>query len=867
MTNVSLSQTKRILRTALAAGLALVLVALAPGLAPYEAAAQVFNGAMGAAGRSPSAPVVAPIGAPNAGGVSVVPSFTQFAPSLAPGLTFAPAPSVSAGLTAAPFSANQPAAAPAFAHSGVFPVLPVSALLGAPSAAPSASPIALAASNAAVERAAALRTSPAASVADGAPVTARGQLAQTASALDSARGEGEKTGFLNTLFTGARNFFGLSEPASIAASAAVSEKIAPSSAFAALTPASLGLARAAASAPEQAKPASGESRATPPAPVVQVSDGLNPGQKLLSDAAAAQAAPAAPQAPKGDDWIDNKAVKWMMIQGAISIVGFIATSVAYPLVAISALHAVAIAGGIAAGAAGAYAIAKFGGLMSIGPLASIATGPLNGLIADRLSPRNGLVLLAIIRGALALALPAFAWLGMLNFWTLLVASIANGWQLSMLMTSEGAYYRKLAGRNQIEKIQTIAALRYLFLQVVLGLIVGIGAVIDHWNPMTPFVVSALLHFFVVAPLIWFKIPNIVPVVKAKAQAAARSSKERARAIVAAAKAFFKKYWKEILMFGAAAALYQFGLPFALGGLVAAGFGQGSTLALAASLLLWVVRTDGFKAVWAQKNLRAVMLLTAVSFGLIYPFQYLGLPLMASIIGGAAGKGLVYGQLLGALFFGQLLANAASPKIKELGGLRIPFTNRTIGVDRLVHGAALALGATWTVLRLFPGNWLAAGAAVAIGAILMWAASKFTARGWIKYLGLGLAAVTLTPLFFLGTLPAVFAAMMAFGFFVGPASVALNAYFGKNAREANIGNAYGASSSLNNAATSFGYGVIGGLVGLFHPAFPGALGPIAGIFIAIGVIFFMFGPRLLPGLPDKSFASQAKPAEPKPVEKK
>ena len=76
----------------------------------------------------------------------------------------------------------------------------------------------------------------------------------------------------------------------------------------------------------------------------------------------------------------------------------------------------------------------------------------------------------------------------------------------------------------------------------------------------------------------------------------------------------------------------------------------------------MTRTDSFKSVWNQKNLRAAMLLGALAFGLIFPFQYMALPLMAGVLGGAAGKAAILGQMLGALFFGQLAANASQASL-------------------------------------------------------------------------------------------------------------------------------------------------------------------------------------------------------------
>jgi hypothetical protein len=827
MMNVSLSKTTRFLRTAFSAALAFVLVALAPGLAPYEAAAQVFNGSMGAAGRGAGVPVV-PAGVSN--GVSAIPAGASLAPVLNSGLTFAP--SVPVGLTAVPGVSN---AAPSamFSPSAAFPVLPSSALLGAPSAAASASvpAIGLAASNSASGRAgvSSLPSQSALSAAvghEGAASGLRGQLAATVQDLDSARDDA-KTGILDKLFAGARGLFGLKASAPVSASADASSISAPSASFAALTPAPTRLLPAA-STPEEGKAASAEGRATPPSPVVQISDGLTPGAKLLAGATDAPAAkPAAPvQGPSNDDWIDTKGMIGMFAQRSLSIGLFIMTALAYPLIAIHAVGAV-----------------TFGVLMALGPLAAIATGPLNGLIADKLSPRNGLIMLSMFRAVQVLTLPLLAHFHLLNFWTLLTMSIANGWQLSLLMTSENAYLRRLAGKNHLGNLNALNAVNYLALQVVLTLILGVGSLIDKFGVMMPFYASAVLLPTVVVPIIWFMVPNTMAGVATKAAAVKKSFSDGVKSALEKSKAFLKKYWKEIGIVGASLGAY---LAFH------------TTLPMSGALFFWVSRTDAFKAVWSQKSLRASMLFSALAFGLIFPFQYMALPMMAGVLGGAAGKAAILGQMLGALFFGQLVANASQA---NLPSVKIPFTKYKVPAQRLVQGLVLVLGAAWSLMRLFPGNWLAAAASVGIGSTLMFGASKFTDKGWIKFLGLGLAAASILPLMFWGSLPVLFVGMLGLGLFTGPVSVALNTYFGKNARAASVGNAFGVSSSLNSTATSFGYGLLTLLVGMFHPMFPLALTPIAIAFAIIGGIFFFLGPKFLPGLSEKLFASR-KPAEKK-----
>jgi hypothetical protein len=246
-----------------------------------------------------------------------------------------------------------------------------------------------------------------------------------------------------------------------------------------------------------------------------------------------------------------------------------------------------------------------------------------------------------------------------------------------------------------------------------------------------------------------------------------------------------------------------------------------------------------------------MLFNALAIGLVYAVQNMAVPLMAAAIGGAAGKGLVLGQLLGALFFGQLAANASQarlPALKTRWG--------SVSSQALVQGGVLALAGAWSFLRLFPGNWLAAAAAVGAGVLLMAAGRRFSARGWARWLGAGLAAATVLPLVFWGHVPVVFGGLLLLGFFAGPTTVALSANFSRNADPATVGGAFGANSSLVNATTSLVYGLMSVLIGSFHLGVPALFGPMSAAFVAVGLLFF-FAPRLIPGLPGPERAAEKK----------
>lgn len=555
---------------------------------------------------------------------------------------------------------------------------------------------------------------------------------------------------------------------------------------------------------------------------------------------------------KADDGgFNKKATIGLFIGRTLSIGSFVLTAIAYPFVA-----------------APAVGWATFGTLMALGPLAAIITGPLNGALADKFSARTSMTINMAIRAVLAMALPAFAYFGVLNFWTLLIASIANGWALSATMTTETAYVRRIAGKHQ-NAVQALISVNFVALQVVLGLLVGIGSYIDSWAPTTPFLISAVAHAAIAAPLMWFTMPSDKPMGNANAKPVDKAPlSERAGT-------FAKKYWKEALITAAAIGSYGF---------------FHSALPIAAALFYWVLNTDTVKAlragdyrevsprereieaalktaegpaaealkkesgVWKGRQFKTV-LYSAGQAVMTYPFQNFALPLIAVLLVGTAGKGLLLGKLLGAMYFGNLIANSSQANLPEI---KLPLVGRIPG-QRIVQGLVLGLAASWVYTGLVPGSLLAAAAAVGVAAGLMWLSGRITNRGWIKALGLGLAGIALPAAVwaFPGLIPfldvqtALFLAMLNYGLFVGPSAVSLGIYQQGNTNKAHLGKVFGTGSSFFNTFNSLGYGLLALAASAFTPAFPAMFVPMLGLYALGGYLFFR-APKNLPGLPEKSF---------------
>jgi len=512
------------------------------------------------------------------------------------------------------------------------------------------------------------------------------------------------------------------------------------------------------------------------------------------------AAPAVPVARPSEGLPDKKALYGLFLQRTPSIVAFWGTTLAFPFIAIPVV-----------GPAG-YAT-----LIALGQLASIAAGPAAGFLAGRLSPRKAMAINVVLRIVLALQLPAFVWLDSLNFWTLLVGSVATSWTNSSIMTTENSYVPHLAGEGKVRTVNSLLQINYFSIMVLLGL-AGLGATLDRHSLLLPYYISAAIHALIVLPVAWFMLPKASP-----QRPKGPPLGQGARTVLA----FLKGHAGELILLGAA--VFSFLL-------------LRSAIPIAAALMWLISRTKAFKALWASKPLRNAALLLALGAFLLQPFQYFALQEMAKALVGESAKALLYGKLMGLFFLGQMLSSSS---------LLEPHIGR-IPLQRLLQAVILAVTGVWVWGSLFPGSFLAAGLAMGLGALLMALASRLTDRGWLRWTWAGFSFILL-PLVFWGNLPVLFASVLMIGFSYAPNLVTLTSYFQNNAGE-KIGESMGAQGALFNAAISLGFALLGANAGLFHPIFPGLLVPMSAAFGLSGLVF-LFAPRFLPGLSRTSFQAR------------
>jgi hypothetical protein len=649
--------------------------------------------------------------------------------------------------------------------------------------------------------------------------------------------------------------------------------------------------------------------------------------------------------------VDKKGVAGLFAQRTIAITTYILTTIAFTAIAVPVIGWVG-----------------YGSVMAVGSLAPIAVGPLNGWIVDKLSARNSMALNTAARVVLDFLPPALVLLGMVNTPTLILAAIANFWILSSVMTTEGAYIKRLAGKKYVGPVNSLLWMNYLVVQVVLALILGFGAVVGIVGPVNAYFIAAAINAFVIMPIVWFTMPNQKPIPKsllaieneikridaipeaertkkdssrstalatalgereaalknelvqielaiqelaAERQAAedprrldaietelrvllndrraiknelARavperlSHSERVAKLRAAVLPWFKRYGVGFALLGASILSY-----FAV---------WSSPVPIAVALGYLVSRTDGAKLLWAgrgrdigkremalveriqeleakekpnqkelaaakaelerwKKSPRIAMLYIALGALTLGPLQSFAIPRFTEAVTGlpmaSPESTLLFGQYLGALFFGSLIANAAQVRLPEV---QVPLFGRVQG-QRFLQGLVALLAPIWVYTSLAPGSLLAAAGALAGVATLMALAAKLTNRAWLKFLGLGMAGIWLPYLAwgsaFLSPATAMFLSVVLAGGVYGPAFVSLKTIFEGSLQKSILGKMIGVQGSLLNAARSVAIGGTAALYGALNPAFPAFLAVLGGFYAAIGAAFWL-APRFFPSLP-------------------
>ncbi|PCI37236.1 MAG: hypothetical protein COB53_07125 [Elusimicrobia bacterium] len=641
--------------------------------------------------------------------------------------------------------------------------------------------------------------------------------------------------------------------------------------------------------------------------------------------------------------VDKKGVAGLFAQRTLAIATFILTTIAFTAIAVPAIGWVG-----------------YGVVMATGALAPIAVGPLNGWIVDKLSARNSMMFNQSARVLLDFLPPALVLLGMVNTPMLIIAAIANFWVLSSVMTTEGAYIKRLAGKKYVGPINSLLWMNYLIVQVVLALILGFGAVVGIVGPINAYFIAAGINAFIIMPIVWYTMPNAKPIPKTllglEAEIASLKKEDTTR-LTTLRKALMEResalgnevdqlelsideltqelqevsnsdrragietelrvnrenlgesltellrsptrtltlsQRRVFLHRKIEGRLKQYGVG---AGLLAASvlsyfFLWASPIPIALALGYLVLRTDGAKLLWSgrgrdiskretelvakirtleaannadsselneakkelerwKKSPRIAMIYIALGALTLGPLQSFAIPRFTEAVTGlpmaSPESSLLFGQYLGAMFFGSLIANAAQVRLPEV---RVPILGRIAG-QRFVQGIVAMLAPIWAYTSLVPGSILAAVSALIAAGVLMRMAATLTNRAWMKILGLGMAGIWLPYLAwgsaFLTPGTAMFLSVLLAGMVYGPAFVSLKTIFEGSLQKSLLGKMIGVQGSLLSTARAIAIGGTAAIYGALNPAFPSFLAAL-GIFYALIGIAFWISPRFFPSLP-------------------
>lgn len=266
------------------------------------------------------------------------------------------------------------------------------------------------------------------------------------------------------------------------------------------------------------------------------------------------------------------------------------------------------------------------------------------------------------------------------------------------------------------------------------------------------------------------------------------------------------------------------------------------------LLMWTTRFPGFKLVWdapktesgrpGRNRLKLAMLLAAFGSFLFFPIQSFVIPVVAKAV--SATPGALQGELLGALFLGQLLALSNRFELPKPWKL-------------LIQAGLLGAIGAWSWFNIFPGNALALGGVVAVAALIWGLQSAMTPKAWTGLMGAGMLFAWV-PYFMWGNPAALVVAVAMMGMFFSPLFSNMQGLFIAEAQRRDpdrVGEMLGVQTAFFGGAMALAYAAWSTFSKLVDPLFP--VGFLAlGLLFTAGAAVYWLATRLFPEFRDMRF---------------
>lgn len=791
------------LRRGVAVLLSLAILAVCPGLAPYQAAAQQIRVAAPRGRAVP--PVTVRVSALNARSLlSVSPAGSLLGTTNA--LRSAPlrAPAASAAAVSLPASAIVAASARASASQVPAALAAAARALSVPALAarePGNGPASSAPRDVDSPSAAGSATPGSADAA-----SAREQLDAAAAQL-GASAPVARPDALTRFFDGARRVLGMAPaPRSSVSENGSSKKAAAdsgSNAFASAAPATPAPASPDAGAQSESETPAAAPRpvGANPARIALEGPGLQPGERFLSGAPATgpPAPPKPPSDKKADDGLpesqQKRAIWGLTWNRLFSLMAGSISAIAYPLMVIEAVGQQAF-----------YDLSGLGSLIGI-PLA-LAAGAAGDSLRNRGLLKSYTIFNIGLRAAIGAVQAVFYVNGWLGFWPLLFLTVLSTWQFATLFSNDFALNAEIVGsdKNKMRSVEALIRMTTIGVTVVSGLFLGAAAIQALGLFWTFMLVAAiqLIPVFILQrmlpplgkngrdvgygealraalraldPRLWVAAARALAAALRKAASSASSpEKRRSRALAA-------------LALAAATAVFFIpipGAPFLLKSPI--------PFVIVAGTMIW--RSEASKIIRTNTLLRMSLLFVMIGAFIEVPLRNSVLGVLAAETTTSASAAATYlGSLVAAFYLGQLPSGTGmlDPKLTvKVGRLNVPFrkTMKWVGAAGVAAWAYFVLlppgliASAATALGLVPAVLIAALAAAVMGGYfaLHAATPKISDTLWMK-MEAGALLFMGFPLLF-GLAPwSLFVALAAFGFVLNGSQRMVSATFSVVAKKA------------------------------------------------------------------------------------
>jgi len=393
----------------------------------------------------------------------------------------------------------------------------------------------------------------------------------------------------------------------------------------------------------------------------------------------------------------KKGIMGMFFARPFGMLAFSLSAMAYPLMLIDVI-----------GKSGMYEMFSLGGMLSIG------LNLIVGKLGDHLPLKKYIIFNNLLRAVLSLANAVLYAAGMLDFTSLLILTIINGWQFASLFITDQAMTAELVGANRgkIRSTESLIRTASILMNIFSGVFLG-AFIVDSMGFVWTFAIVAGINLIPVY-ILWKMLPNI-------------AYKEGKMPLGEYLKTSFAKFINWVKSIGQTTdaemteeqitsrkkTLWTYGTNIAMLGAGFAGyfFVYQTPFWMIAAIGTMLIRSEIFKGTIMKHGLLKMAL------GLVLVTAFVEVPMRNAVLGamseemvGELGKAAFYGKLIASFYMGQLITSTGllSEKLdmtlKKIGKWKLK-NPKVFNLKSTMRWVGALVLAAWASYFLLPAGFL------------------------------------------------------------------------------------------------------------------------------------------------------------------